>query len=353
MAWKALLELVLTLNGLNFIQSAKSVSTRVLAILSHLTVISVFYYRSCFFLFKFKITKENFYAIEQFQFYASNILIHHWFFCHRNQIKHFVNQLNQINFVNEKRSRKFVLCYLMYTFECAVESIIKHYRNDDQQKHAGTTIEHTHIGTAKSVLGLLYGLASVYAICWAFVVQLVYILVLGNVHLTSQNILQKILDCDLENAYDLVIARFYWRKAKLIRQRFDEIFSILPFIWTFGHFTYFSDFIVSIRFGAYGLETHTIFNYVTGLGVFCATLPLIALIFLNEQHNQKEKEMFKQIAIRLITKSSPKGELLLQEVRADLELELTGWNMFTLRREIYLTFASSLITYTVFISGIL
>lgn len=60
-------------------------------------------------------------------------------------------------------------------------------------------------------------------------------------------------------------------------------------------------------------------------------------------------QIVEEIAIKLIELDNGKAELLLDELRDGLELELTGWDLFKMRRPIFLALASLSITYSVFI----
>jgi hypothetical protein len=142
--------------------------------------------------------------------------------------------------------------------------------------------------------------------------------------------------------------RIQWWRIHEVRERDQQLLSIVPFIWTSNiFFKSFANAIgAKIRTELLDNDMDLILQYtVVAKDIFMILTVIFSIEWINRQARLRLKKF--RSAIMHMPVSSPEFEILLNEVTNSIDFIATGWSMFTLNKGFILSFLSALISFSI------
>lgn len=160
------------------------------------------------------------------------------------------------------------------------------------------------------------------------------------------------IDYVIRNKTSIKEFRIIWMEIIAIQDTLEENLSTIPFLSIVTLFMNATTIVVFLYHSKDQVQDNTkeilksIIQWGFEIGIAIPILSMPFLITWTEKRLEKEfklmqKKMFEE------TTDNPELTQLMDEIKSNLDLNLTGWSMFKLNRELVLAFISSVVTFSV------
>lgn len=143
--------------------------------------------------------------------------------------------------------------------------------------------------------------------------------------------------------------RIIWNEVIIMKDGLEDNLNVIPFLSIATLF--FNTVTIVVVFckgdATDGVLSRTIIYWAFEIGI---GIPILSMPFLVSWMQKKLRDHLKRVQKKIIREySSPEPELvsLMDEIQSNLDMNLTGYGMFKLNKELVLAFVSSVISFSV------
>lgn len=199
-----------------------------------------------------------------------------------------------------------------------------------------------HFDVSSSVISfhLIFAIRVLYGNTWLFVLFVIYNYVLTSIDYVHISYFNHELSLN-ESVQSL---RQLWLKVTEVHDTFEHLLSFVPGVLFASLFMRTMTYIAGLR------ETQLRFNLLTVLLIYFFVSKLtycVWIVFKISYTNNHLNRMFRRFQETSINRNSFDLELLRQDIAATLHVNFTGSGLFTLNKELLLSFASAIVSFTI------
>lgn len=143
--------------------------------------------------------------------------------------------------------------------------------------------------------------------------------------------------------------RILWHEMRGIKDRFTNSSSLIPLLWMGNIF--FKSFSngVAIRYNVMNGSSTSTFSLILNYWYLVEEIfhVLVIILYIDRVNGKAQVELLQFRRECLERERSQEVELLYQDLKESILIQVTGWSMFTLNKEFVLSFISALISFSI------